>query len=33
MGGDGNAYNITPEESTLNRNGDQAYMEKVIRVA
>ena len=28
-----NAYNITPQNSTLNRHGDQAYMEKVIRDA
>ncbi|MDP2843074.1 MAG: lamin tail domain-containing protein, partial [Acetobacterium sp.] len=28
-----NAYNITPQDSTLNRHGDQAYMEKVIRDA
>lgn len=33
LGGVSNAYNITPENSTLNRNGDQAYMEKVIRDA
>lgn len=31
LGGVSNAYNITPQDSTLNRNGDQAYMEKVIR--
>jgi hypothetical protein len=31
LGGVSNAYNITPQESTLNRHGDQAYMEKVIR--
>ncbi len=30
LGGVANAYNITPQESTLNRHGDQAYMEKVI---
>jgi hypothetical protein len=28
-----NAYNITPQDSTLNRHGDQAYMEKSIRDA
>ncbi|WKY48170.1 lamin tail domain-containing protein [Eubacteriaceae bacterium ES3] len=33
LGGVSNAYNITPQESTLNRDGDQAYMEKVIRDA
>lgn len=33
LGGVSNAYNITPEESTLNRHGDQAYMEDVIRDA
>jgi hypothetical protein len=33
LGGVANAYNITPQESTLNRYGDQAYMEKVIRDA
>lgn len=33
LGGVSNAYNITPEDSTLNRHGDQAYMEKVIRDA
>ena len=33
MGGVSNAYNITPQESTLNRHGDQAYMERVIRDA
>lgn len=31
LGGVSNAYNITPQESTLNRHGDQAYMERVIR--
>nr|WP_225877729.1 DNA/RNA non-specific endonuclease [Alkalibacter mobilis] len=30
LGGVANAYNITPQNSTLNRYGDQAYMEKVI---
>ncbi|PAF38819.1 hypothetical protein CHH58_05185 [Terribacillus saccharophilus] len=33
LGGVSNAYNITPQESTLNRHGDQAYMEKSIRDA
>jgi hypothetical protein len=33
LGGVSNAYNITPQESTLNRYGDQAYMEEVIRKA
>lgn len=33
LGGVANAYNITPQNSTLNRHGDQAYMEKVIREA
>ena len=33
LGGVSNAYNITPQNSVLNRNGDQAYMEKVIRDA
>jgi len=33
LGGVSNAYNITPQESTLNRHGDQAYMEEVIRTA
>jgi hypothetical protein len=31
LGGVANAYNITPQDSVLNRHGDQAYMEKVIR--
>ncbi|KKI90662.1 hypothetical protein WQ54_19470 [Bacillus sp. SA1-12] len=30
LGGVANAYNITPQESTLNRHGDQAYMEDSI---
>lgn len=30
LGGVSNAYNITPQNSTLNRNGDQAYMEDWI---
>lgn len=33
LGGVSNAYNITPQSSGLNRYGDQAYMEKVIRDA
>lgn len=33
LGGVSNAYNITPQNSTLNRYGDQAYMEKVMRDA
>lgn len=33
LGGVANAYNITPQNSTLNRHGDQAYMEKVMRQA
>ena len=33
LGGVSNAYNITPQNSALNRYGDQAYMEKVIRQA
>ncbi len=33
LGGVSNAYNITPQESTLNRHGDQAYMERVISTA
>jgi hypothetical protein len=33
LGGVANAYNITPQDSTLNRHGDQAYMEQVIRDA
>ncbi len=33
LGGVSNAYNITPQDSTLNRHGDQAYMEKSIRGA
>jgi hypothetical protein len=33
LGGVANAYNITPQDSTLNRHGNQAYMEKVIRDA
>lgn len=33
LGGVSNAYNITPQDSTLNRHGDQAYMENAIRTA
>jgi hypothetical protein len=33
LGGVSNAYNITPQNSTLNRHGNQAYMEKAIREA
>ena len=33
LGGVANAYNITPQQYVLNRHGDQAYMEKVIRDA
>ncbi|HLR18824.1 MAG TPA: DNA/RNA non-specific endonuclease [Staphylococcus sp.] len=33
LGGVSNAYNITPQNSTLNRYGDQAYLEKSIREA
>lgn len=33
LGGVSNAYNITPQDGTLNRHGNQAYMEKVIRDA
>lgn len=33
LGGASNAYNITPQQSTLNRHGDQAYMEESIRKA
>lgn len=33
LGGVSNAYNITPQDSVLNRHGDQAYMEKNIRDA
>ena len=33
LGGVSNAYNITPQDSSLNRHGDQAYMERVIRDA
>lgn len=31
LGGVGNAYNITPQESQLNRYGEQAEMEKLMR--
>ena len=30
LGGMANAYNITPQDSVLNRHGDQAYMERNI---
>ena len=30
LGGVSNTYTITPQNSTLNRSGDQAYIEKVI---
>lgn len=33
LGGVSNSYNITPQNSMLNRHGDQAYMEKIIRDA
>ncbi len=33
LGGVANAYNITPQDSVLNRHGDQAYMEDTIRKA
>lgn len=33
LGGVSNAYNITPQDSTLNRHGDQAYIEDTIRKA
>lgn len=33
LGGVSNAYNITPQNSTLNRHGNQAYMEEMIRKA
>lgn len=33
LGGVSNAYNITPQDSTLNRHGAQAKMEKAIRKA
>ena len=33
LGGVSNAYNITPQDSNLNRHGDQAYMEATIRAA
>lgn len=33
LGGVSNAYNITPQDNTLNRHGDQAYMEDAIRRA
>ncbi len=33
LGGVANAYNITPQDSVLNRHGEQAYMESAIRDA
>lgn len=33
LGGVSNAYNITPQDSVMNRHGDQAYMERTIRDA
>ncbi|WP_256244353.1 DNA/RNA non-specific endonuclease [Alkalibacterium sp. 20] len=33
LGGVSNAYNITPQDSVLNRHGDQAYKERNIRQA
>ncbi|MFA1643430.1 hypothetical protein AB5N96_11240 [Chryseomicrobium imtechense] len=33
LGGVSNTYDITPQDSTLNRHGNQAYMESVIRSA
>ncbi len=33
LGGVANAYNITPQNSDLNRFGNQAYMEEIIRQA
>ena len=33
LGGVANAYNITPQDSVLNRHGDQTYMEQTIRQA
>lgn len=33
LGGVSNAYNITPQDSVMNRHGDQAYMERTIREA
>lgn len=33
LGGVANAYNITPQDHTLNQEGDQAYMEERIRLA
>lgn len=33
LGGVANAYNITPQDSVLNRHGDQAYMERTIQQA
>ena len=33
LGGVANAYNITPQDSVLNRHGNQAYMERTIQQA
>jgi hypothetical protein len=33
LGGVSNAYNITPQDSVLNRHGNQSYFEKAIRDA
>ncbi|WP_370567448.1 hypothetical protein [Desemzia sp. RIT 804] len=33
LGGVANAYNITPQDSVLNRHGDQAYMGRTIQQA
>lgn len=33
LGGMSNAYNLTPQDADVNRNGDQAYFEKAIRQA
>ena len=33
LGSVANAYNITPQDSVLNRHGDQAYMERTIQQA
>lgn len=33
LGGESNAYNITPQQAELNRHGDQAFLEDQIRKA
>lgn len=33
LGGESNLYNLTPQQSTLNRHGDQAFIEDQIRKA